>query len=130
MDEDAFRERLHNGVDQFSRRSRTDESEWQGFAAHIYYQQADFLDQQSYVRLGERLGEFEQEWESEAQRIFYCATPSTMFAEIPPRLSEAGLSEPRDRSRIVIEKPIGHDLDSARQLNRNLTDHFEEETWI
>ena len=97
-----------------------------GFAARIYYQQADFLDQQSYVRLGERLGEFEQEWGSEAQRIFYCATPSTMFAEIPPRLSEAGLSEPRDRSRVVIEKPIGHDLESARELNRKLINHFAE----
>ena len=55
-----------------------------------------------------------------------CATPPAMFGEIPPRLDEAGLAEPRDQSRVVIEKPIGHDLKSARELDRKLTEHFRE----
>ena len=48
MDDQAFRERLHDGVGQFSRRGQPDDSDWQSFAANLYYAQADFLDQQTY----------------------------------------------------------------------------------
>lgn len=126
MDDNAFRERLRGGVDQFSRHGKTDQSEWQELASNIFYQNADFTDPQTYSKLAERLHELEHEWETETQRIFYCATPPSMFGEIPPRLKEAGLDGPHGRSRLVIEKPIGHDLDSARKLNQVLTASFHE----
>ena len=124
--DDDFRERLRDGVDKFSRRGSPDESDWQSFAENIFYRQADFLDQQTYSWLADRLHQWDQDWDAEAHWVFYCATPPAMFGEIPPRLDEAGLAEPRERSRVVIEKPIGHDLQSARDLNQKLTAHFHE----
>jgi len=73
-----------------------------------------------------RCARFEKEWGTKAQRIFYMATPPSMFGDIPKFLGKAGLSRDRAWSRIVIEKPIGYDLESARVLNAILAANFEE----
>ena len=54
---------------------------------------------------------WEKEWGAKAHRIFYMATPPNMFGEIPKYLGKAGLARDREWARIVIEKPIGYDLD-------------------
>ena len=61
-----------------------------------------------------------------AQLIFYMATPPVMFSEIPRHLKEEGLSDNHERSRIVVEKPIGYSLESARELNKIFTGSFRE----
>ncbi len=126
MDDESYRQRLREGVERFSRRGHADLSDWDQFAANVSYRQADFSDHDTYTQLATRLDELDQQWDSATCRIFYLATPPAMFGVIPPHLDDVGLAEPRDRTRIVIEKPIGHDLDSARQLNRTLTEHFHE----
>jgi glucose-6-phosphate 1-dehydrogenase len=70
----------------------------------------DYRDDATYRRLAEALGD-------STQAVFYLATPPSLFAEIVHRLGTAGLA---DGSRVVVEKPFGHDLDSARELNREL----------
>ncbi len=67
----------------------------------------------------------EKEWGTKAHRIFYMATPPSMFGEIPKYLGKAGLARDREWARIVIEKPIGYDLESARSLNATLAASFE-----
>jgi glucose-6-phosphate 1-dehydrogenase len=68
----------------------------------------------------------EKEWGAKAHRIFYMATPPIMFGEIPKYLGKAGLAGDREWARIVVEKPIGYDLQSARSLNAALADNFDE----
>lgn len=67
-----------------------------------------------------------KEWGAKVHRIFYMATPPSMFGEIPEYLGKAGLARDREWARIVVEKPIGYDLESARALNAILAANFEE----
>jgi glucose-6-phosphate 1-dehydrogenase len=124
--DDKLRRRLHDGVKKFSSRGNVNAGEWNEFAQHIHYQQGDFKKLQTYTTLGERCTKLEKEWGATAQRIFYMATPPSMFAEIPKYLGEAGLARDRKRARIVVEKPIGYDLESAKALNATLSDNFDE----
>lgn len=121
-----LRERLQDGVMKFSRQGKTKSSEWGDFAEHIHYQQGDFKKPETYAVLGEHCAKLENEWGTKAHRIFYMATPPSMFGEIPKYLGQAGLAADRDAARIVIEKPIGSDLESARSLNAILGASFEE----
>ena len=93
---------------------------------HIHYQQGDFKKPPTYTALGKQCAKLEKEWGTKAHRIFYMATPPSMFGEIPKYLGKAGLARDREWARIVIEKPIGYDLESARALNAVLAASFEE----
>src|SRR6202035_4992619 len=81
---------------------------------------------ETYRTLGEQCNKLEEEWDTQAHRIFYMATPPSMFGEIPKYLGKAGLSRDQKWARIVIEKPIGYDLESARALNAILAANFDE----
>ena len=100
--------------------------EWSEFASHIHYQQGDFKKLQTYTALGKQCAKLEKEWGAKVHRIFYMATPPSMFGEIPKYLGKAGLARDREWARIVVEKPIGYDLESARALNAILAANFEE----
>ncbi|MEO6568058.1 MAG: glucose-6-phosphate dehydrogenase [Opitutaceae bacterium] len=113
----ALRQRLHEGVSRFSRFGKPKAAEWDQFAQHIAYQQGDFKEAGTYAALGARCAALEKAWGSKAHRIFYMATPPSMFGEIPKYLGKAGLARDREWSRIVVEKPIGYDLTSALALN-------------
>jgi len=126
LSDDELRRRLRDGVSQFAHRGKVDADVWDEFAKHIFYQQGDFKTPDTYARLGQQCAKLDKEWDVKAQRIFYMATPPSMFGEIPTRLGEAGLANDRERARIVIEKPIGYDLESALKLNATLAEHFSE----
>ncbi len=126
MDEDHLRARLQDGIGRFSRRGAADPAKWDTFAKAIHYLQADFTDPASYQRLAETLAQQDEQWNAPSHRIFYLATPPVMFEEIPQRLGQAGLAADEERSRIVVEKPLGYDLESAHRLNQILTDNFRE----
>ena len=70
--------------------------EWREFAKHIHYQQGDFKKLQTYRALGEQCAKLEEEWGAKAHRIFYMATPPSMFGEIPKYLGKAGLARDRE----------------------------------
>ena len=126
MSDEKLRRRLHDGVKKFSRHGKMQGDEWNEFARHIHYQQGDFKKLQTYTALGEQCAKLEKEWGAKVHRIFYMATPPSMFGEIPKYLGKAGLARDREWSRIVVEKPIGYDLESARALNAVLAANFEE----
>ena len=126
LGDDALRCRLHDGINQFSRFGKAKSVAWNQFAQHIHYQQGDFKKLQTYTALGKQCAKLEKEWGTKAHRIFYMATPPSMFGEIPKFLGKAGLSRDREFTRIVIEKPIGYDLESARALNAVLAASFDE----
>jgi len=110
MSDEKLRQRLHDGVKNFSRHGLAKASQWNEFARHIHYQRGDFKKLQTYTALGEQCAKLGKEWGTKVHRIFYMATPPSMFGEIPQYLGKAGLARDRELARIVIEKPIGYDL--------------------
>src|SRR5512146_2392767 len=131
VDRAAFRDvqvhtRFLDGVNRFSPKGKAKRRDWTHFAAHVTYQQGDFKDPATYAQLTKRCGQLEKEWKVKADHVFHLATPPAMVGVIPKMLVAAGLNRDRTRARIVVEKPIGHNLDSARELTRVLTNSFHE----
>src|SRR5580698_9969790 len=124
--EEALRKRLQEGVRKFARAGKSAAKEWHEFSAHIRYVQGDFKGKATYKELGDLCNSLEKEWGNKAQRIFYMAVPPSLFGEIPALIAHAGLAADRKCSRLVMEKPIGYDLDSALALNQTLAATFEE----
>jgi len=124
-DDTAIRQRLASGVQEFCKRDYAPE-EWQKFSQNIHYEQADFMDAAAYQKLSDTLAQADQDWQTSANRIFYMATPPFLFADIATRLGEAGLAKDREHACLVVEKPVGHDLKSAVELNQTLRTYFEE----
>ena len=122
LDDQTFRERARAAVEQFSRH-RLDEGRWQTFARGLSYVSAPLDDPDAFGRLRERLATVDAELGAEGRWLFYCATPPSAFPTILRRIGEAGLAE---KARIVLEKPIGHDLASARELGRVVREVFAE----
>ncbi len=126
MKDEELRDKFHEGVKKFSRNGKTTDKNWDSFARHIYYQKGDFKNPDTYKELKKRCADIGKEWNAEIQCIYYMATPPMMFGVIPKYLAEAGMMKDLDKSRIVVEKPIGYDLSSARELNEVFTRNFDE----
>jgi glucose-6-phosphate 1-dehydrogenase len=126
LNDKELHKRFRDGIEKFSRKGKVNNKVWSKFTRHIYYIQGDFTKSRIYALLRKQCAELEKEWNAKAQLIFYMATPPVTFGEIPKHLKEAGLASDRERARVVIEKPIGHDIKSALNLNQILTDSFTE----
>ena len=126
LSDDQLRERLHEGARKFARNRNKEGEGWNEIAQHISYQQGDLTDPTTYEAVRARCDKYDLMWHAKAQRIFYMATPPFMFGVIPKYLGAAGLANDIERVRIVVEKPVGYDLDSAKALNRILTATFDE----
>ncbi len=96
----------------------TDDAEWAEFESHLYYCPGSFTELQDFRRLHERLQQMEGQ---PANRLYYLATPPRFFAQIAHRLSQVDmLRESNGWRRLVVEKPFGSDLETARALNSEL----------
>jgi len=122
----AFHKRLHEGVNKFSRRGKTKKDEWDRFAKYLNYQAGDFSKNTTYTAIEKQVKAYEKEWKVTANRIFYLAVPPNSFEEIACKIAASGLAKNKLQSRIIIEKPFGHDLDSSKKLNELLHGIFEE----
>ncbi len=123
---DDFRRELAEGVAKHGRGEAT-----QAFTVHqgaFEYLQSTFDDADGYARLGARLEELDAERGTKGNRLFYLATPPSAYATILEHLSRSGLSqdEPGRFARVIVEKPFGRDLDSARALNEQVAKAFRE----
>jgi glucose-6-phosphate 1-dehydrogenase len=127
--DDEFRAQMKSAVDEFSRSGAAREPLWTDFANRISYVPGAFDDVEAFKRLRRRLEENDANFGTAGNRLFYLSTPPTVFPRIVQQLNGAGLG-PRDQargwSRIVIEKPFGTDLDSARALQTEVTKVFDE----
>ncbi len=112
MDDQSFRERMGDGIREFS---RLDEDTWRTFSQAIHYVHGEYDNVADMERLFARLAELE---EAGAGRLYYLSTPPKLYAPIIHCLGAAGMTaETNGWRRVVIEKPFGHDLASARALN-------------
>ena len=126
MTSEEWRGALRQGVDTFSRRGKADDASWNAFAPALEYQQVDYSDPVSFAALAARLDAWDKQRGVKANRIFYLAVPPMLFESVTAQLGKAKLARDRKRARIVIEKPFGSDLESARKLNKSLMAVFEE----
>jgi glucose-6-phosphate 1-dehydrogenase len=122
LDDEAFRRRAREGIEEFARH-RLDDGRWQAFASALTYVSAPLDDAAAFGRLRERLVSLDAELGADSRRLFYCATPPSAFPKIVGRIGDEGLG---DGARIVLEKPIGRDLSTAVELDRVVRDVFAE----
>lgn len=126
MSDDDFRRRLREGISQHGGAAPSG-GHWDRFAARLSYQVGQYGEPSDYADLARYLKE--KAGGELPNCLFYLSTPPGQFAEVASMLSRAGLARrgaSRPFARIVIEKPFGQDLASARELNRALTECFEE----
>jgi glucose-6-phosphate 1-dehydrogenase len=130
---DAFRAEMKEGVASFSRRKPIDGTVWSDFERGVTYVSGTFEDPATYERLRKHLEDVDKERGTRGNRLYYLAVPPAEFGVISRCLREANLVQPPSArkdggpwTRVVFEKPFGHDLRSARELNDTIASVFDE----
>ncbi len=129
--DESWRQELRQDLEQFSRTHPIDQGVWNDFAKHIFYCRGDLTEPPAYERLQNELDSFGSE-PLRRNVLFYLATLPSQFGLVVEQLRRAGLLHSEDGrngtawQRIVVEKPFGHDLESARRLNDELTRYASE----
>lgn len=105
-----------------------DEGAWNSFLQRVFIQQGKFDEAAAYEQLKEKIEEISGQLSIGENLLFYLATPPSWFPQIATSLNEAGLSHRENGwQRLVVEKPFGHDLETALELSRHLTPIFPED---
>jgi glucose-6-phosphate 1-dehydrogenase len=121
---ESFAAEVRASVEKYSRVQPIDEASWAELAKRIVYQQLDFGDDAGFDRLCQKLDELDSTCGTNGNRLFYLATQPSQVTEIVRQIGRVGLDhEMRGGGwrRVVIEKPFGRDLESARQLNHEVS---------
>ncbi len=114
---DYFREQMREGIEQFSDGLGREEL-WQEFSQGLFYCPGDIDKPESYQKLKEFLSELDGKRGTQGNRVFYLSVAPKFFPEAIQQLGQAGMLSDPVKHRLVIEKPFGRDLASARSLNR------------
>jgi glucose-6-phosphate 1-dehydrogenase len=120
--DDSFREQFGKDIHEFATQP-VDEAEWDDFSRRCFYTAGDFNDPETFRHLSTKIGLARKQFNIPGDNVlFYLAITPTLFATVAKQLGDAGLTmEPAGAwRRVIIEKPFGRDLDSARQLNLDL----------
>ncbi|OGL46705.1 MAG: glucose-6-phosphate dehydrogenase, partial [Candidatus Schekmanbacteria bacterium RBG_13_48_7] len=127
MSNEEFREKIKQELQQYAI-SEIDPVFWDWFASRLYYTNGDFNDFQAYTELKKVLLQVDKDHGTNGNYLCYLATAPEYFSEIVKQLGVSGLTDELNGQwrRVIIEKPFGHDLDSARQLNQNLRSVLKE----
>ncbi len=125
--EDQYIDYLKGGITSFSRRKEALEETWKAFSPQIDYIKADLEKDETYQNMADAVAAKEKEWDAPANVIFYMSVAPQMAPMIATKLHEHKLTSDPARSRMVFEKPFGHDLKSAKDLNILLGTMFKEE---
>src|SRR5215469_6698255 len=129
MTDESFRSTIGEAVKTISEVGPIDPAKWDAFASNLYYSQGDYANPVSYADLAKRLAEIDKEKQLGGNRLFYLSTPPEVYPDIVEHLGRAGLARPATPGswvRIIIEKPFGRDLASAKELNKIVLNVFEE----
>jgi len=129
MTDESFRATAGDAAKTMSEGGPIDSAKWKEFAENLFYCPGDYGDQQAYSDLTRRLTELDAKNNLCGNRIFYLSTPPEVYVNIIEQLGRAGLSRPCNSKawvRIIVEKPFGRDLGSAKELNEIVHNVFEE----
>ncbi|MGG0188602.1 glucose-6-phosphate dehydrogenase, partial [Bacillus rhizoplanae] len=120
---ETFRENVKQSVNHFP----DDDGNQETFASHFYYHPFDVTNISSYQELKSLLSTLDDNYNTNGNRIFYLAMAPDFFGTIATNLKSEGLTSTEGWIRLVIEKPFGHDYESAEELNNQLRQAFTEE---
>lgn len=129
MTDEGFRTSAGEAAKTISEVGPIDPQKWNEFGSNLYYHAGDYKDPKAYADLAKRLKEFEASKNLGGNRLFYLSTPPEVYEDIVEQLGKAGLAKagsPNSWVRIIIEKPFGRDLATAKALNQIVLNVFEE----
>lgn len=129
-DED-FRNEMKEAISKFSRVKPIDEDLWNIFSKQLFYHKAEFHEDEGYESLSQMLKKLDNQFATKGNRVFYLSTQPSFFPLIISKLNEHHLIYNVDNvhdkwSRVIIEKPFGHDLKSAIALQQEISHHLDE----
>ena len=126
---DNFRAQMTEAIKVFGT-TEYDSSLWERMKKRLYYHQGNYDNLDDYKRLAALLKQLDGEWGTNSNYLYYFSTPPSSFGAISDNLGRAGLAKSENGAmwrRTIVEKPFGHDLDSAKALNHRLLETFDEE---
>ncbi|MBA2368277.1 MAG: glucose-6-phosphate dehydrogenase [Candidatus Protochlamydia sp.] len=126
---EQFRAEMEEAIKQFSRSKPIDIDLWNRFKEQLFYHQSEFDHDEGYIELNKFLQKLDSQLGTKGNRVFYLSVQPSFFTDIVKKLDEHHLiySHTREKwSRIIIEKPFGRDLESAKQLQTDLVKHLDE----
>src|SRR6267142_1283282 len=129
MTDENFRTTAGEAAKNISEVGPIDPKQWDEFASNMFYCAGDYGNPEAYAQLARRLSELESSKNLGGNRLFYLSTPPEVYPDIVEQLGRAGLARsasPDSWVRIIIEKPFGRDLASAKELNRIVLKVFDE----
>jgi glucose-6-phosphate 1-dehydrogenase len=121
MSTEQFRDKVSQDIKTYAT-GTVDSDLWEWFVRRMHYLSGDFDDANTYIQLRDLLQKLDKDYSTHGNYFFYLATAPTYFAPIVDQLGKAGLVEESNRQwrRVIVEKPFGRDLDTARTLNQQL----------
>lgn len=127
--DETFRSEAREAIEAHSRRPM-DDGIWNDVEKSLHYHQGDYADPEAYTKLARRIEKIEKDSGRDLQLVFYISTPPSVFEAIIENLGASGLAAHTgggsSSAKVIIEKPFGHDLESARRLNALLGRNFAE----
>jgi glucose-6-phosphate 1-dehydrogenase len=128
--DEEYRRDMRKAVEEFSRTQPIQPQVWESFASRLHYVAGSSTDPDTYARVGDLLERFDRDLGTDGNRLFYLSLIPKLFPDTVRGIGKSGIGGrgwDRGWSRIVAEKPFGHDLASARELQTLLTEVFPEE---
>ena len=129
----SFAAEMLEGITSFRalRTKPVDQGIWEKVSSKLFYHQSTFEDAAGYEKLAERFKELDKQFNVGGRRLYYLSTSPSEFAPIITNLGNAGLGNidpfsPKAWRRIIVEKPFGRDLATAKQLNQDVSRVFDE----
>jgi len=126
MDTEGFRERMSRDIRQFHTRREFDETAWQALSSRLYYTAGSFEDESTFTTLRDLVLELDGKYQARGNVLYYKAVPPSVFGLISSKLQTSGFDRCTGWKRIIVEKPFGTDLASAREMNRQLLSFWDE----
>ncbi len=129
MSDESFRGASAEAAKSISEVGPIDPKKWEEFASNLYYQAGEYGNPDDFAKLAKRLEDLSAEKTLRGNRLFYLSTPPEVYPHIVEQLGRAGLAKsasPDSWIRIIIEKPFGRDLASAKELNNIVLSVFDE----
>lgn len=125
--DELYREQITKDIKEFATRP-VDDTEWADFVKRSYYVQGDFNSVDTFKHLSNKIAEAQKTWNLPGNVLFYLAVAPSFFGKVVEQLDGVNLTQeqPNAWRRVIIEKPFGHDLASARELNAKISAHINE----
>ena len=127
--DDEFRSMMDEAIGEHSRR-KLNKDIWERVRQNMTYHAGGYDEASAFESLATKIDDIETKLGREVQRLFYISTPPSVFEPIVANLGASGMAKAHQHtkfaSKVIVEKPFGHDLNSARALNASINDVFEE----